>query len=323
MGATYAGYRTQLSPPELLNTFGSKYETAIGTVQDNQITRVRQAVLSRFPDSAPSDALAFAGQERQIFRGPNEVDAAFAARLQQAMPSWQAGGTDVGVLAQLYGAGFTNCAIIDNNGPGAGAAGTPGWVSLGGVPPDGETSKWARYWLAIGQPPVMTGFQWGVPASPWNTKTAYLVGQTVTYGGEIYSCTVANTGSAPPSADWAALETAPSSTTAHIWNEPNNGAPLDLAWGFGAVSDFGTPPPTPLNVINLVRQIVGVWGAAHALCMGVWFINTGSPVGPPLSGGAAPPASPWLEENAFFATAGDSTFCRFRLNAPHPYAPLP
>ncbi len=93
-----------------------KYWAAIGSVFDDQVANLKAAVKCRFPTLAPSDALGFLGDERQLDRGPQETDPGYALRVRGAWETCPRAGTPAGLLLALYYGGFPGAVVVQQNG---------------------------------------------------------------------------------------------------------------------------------------------------------------------------------------------------------------
>lgn len=118
-------------PPWLRGPNGTAYNKAVGKRMDAIVQSFRDAVLTKYPTYAASDALDEIGKERQLPRAPGQLDPAYAARLLNAWDLWQGDNTPVtgvgggagshlGMLLELKTAGFpmgsTGATIIQHNG---------------------------------------------------------------------------------------------------------------------------------------------------------------------------------------------------------------
>lgn len=144
---------------------------AMALVKDAMAERIRLGVLARFPiaGSTPPDALAEIGADRRVFRGPDEPEAAFCARARRWLDDWRIAGSPWSVLEQVRAYCsphevrariFTNrgdCYTIDRDGTRSRVRDTAwDW--------DGDTTRWARWWLVIY--PTTAG-------DPWARQIAY------------------------------------------------------------------------------------------------------------------------------------------------------
>ncbi len=98
---------------------------AQGAVYDSQVDQLRQATKARFPDTAPTDALQFIGNDRYQFQGPWEIDDDFRNRLLKSWNLWDLASTPAPLLIALWYMGLTNAYIVQQNGK---------WYQLGGAP---------------------------------------------------------------------------------------------------------------------------------------------------------------------------------------------
>lgn len=182
MGQTFKEYMLTALPLWLRDTNGmDAVHQAIGDAKDSLVAREKDAVLARFTLSAPTDALAVAGVERQILRGAGELDADYAVRLQHAWDSWPTAGTPSGVLNALKYAGYTAALVqfraygytLDANGNTVVTT-----LQNGGWRFD-STAAWARFAVLI-LPPFRSS--WVVPGTPLITRACVGVGmQQIVY----------------------------------------------------------------------------------------------------------------------------------------------
>ena len=106
-------------------TNGSNDVLSYGTVLDDNIDTVKEAVKARFPDYAPSDALPYIGSDRGLIQGPTETTADFITRLKTAWDDWARAATPLELLVQLYWARFPGAIIIQQNGQAYSLSGAP------------------------------------------------------------------------------------------------------------------------------------------------------------------------------------------------------
>lgn len=136
--ATYEEFVPELHPPSLRGPYGTAWAAEHGVKLDELLTDTKDGVKARFPDDAPIDALPKIAADRLIVRGGAETDDQFRARLKAALATWQWAGTKKGFIDHaLPPLGIANADIIIN--------------SEWGVVPDGDTAKWARFWLVIAE----------------------------------------------------------------------------------------------------------------------------------------------------------------------------
>jgi hypothetical protein len=175
MPATYESDAAVTGPTWLRGPVAVRIRAAIGVALDHGFDGLKQAVLARFVQRAPADALSDLGDERHIEQYPGDTTATYRARVLLAWDLWQQGGTAAGIIAALKSIGFTSVRIYTANG-----SGMPG---EGVWPPDGDTSNWSRFWVLIdvsgsevnpfawvrvlwGDRPFGTDWTWGSTATP-------------------------------------------------------------------------------------------------------------------------------------------------------------
>lgn len=159
--------RDTLAPPVLRGRFGSALSATIGAAMDDVRTRAIDAVRVRLPKYAPTDALAFHGNDRLLERYPAESDAMYRARLERAFEVWSGAGTYSGVIGALAAAGFDAQVFDVWTAPSwwAGTTGRawppkprtpkPSWwdaYMLPYPPADGDTLWWSLFWVEITAP---------------------------------------------------------------------------------------------------------------------------------------------------------------------------
>lgn len=170
-GQEFEHYQVDLSPPWLQTAEGAAFQRAFGRLKDRLIARAKEAVKSAYPEHAPADALPYIGGDVMLERGPTESEESYRARLGAAFDAWRYAGTKKGLLEYaLAPAGFTNADTITNRE----------WAKLGGVPPDGNTARWARFWVVLAIPHGITlnglwgdsGKKWGEKGTRWGSSAS-------------------------------------------------------------------------------------------------------------------------------------------------------
>lgn len=131
-------YQPGLLPP-WMDEAGRDWATAQGLLKDALLEAVTAAVAARRASDCPEDALPRLGEDSQIERMPGESSASYRARLRERFPTWQASGTDLGVLLQLEAAGLSVRAKRNNQ-----------WDWDGH--PGNVAPWWARMWLIVDRP---------------------------------------------------------------------------------------------------------------------------------------------------------------------------
>lgn len=147
----------RIVPPWLRRTVGGALMSSIGIVMDTMVDMAADGVKLRFGDT-DEDALAIAGRERGIVRGPSEDAPTYAARVQQWLPAHQRRGSAWELLRQwkayngsaAYDAGtgqdidviYQSGTLYRLSASGVIARTIPGWDS----PPD---AGWAQAWCIV------------------------------------------------------------------------------------------------------------------------------------------------------------------------------
>ncbi len=104
--AAYADYQEHRLP---VGPNQRAIERAFGTEKDEQLDRIRQALLVGMPGQAPSDALNYIGAERMLPRVNAEANDVYAERLRTAwdgLGGWSYAGSHGSLLRALDRAGF-------------------------------------------------------------------------------------------------------------------------------------------------------------------------------------------------------------------------
>lgn len=96
-------------------TWGRAEVTSYGSVLDDQVTKVADAVKARMPSKCNADALPYIGIDRKLLQGKSS-DADYRTRLLSAWDDWALAGTAAELLAQLEFNGFEGATIVQQNG---------------------------------------------------------------------------------------------------------------------------------------------------------------------------------------------------------------
>ncbi len=136
----YRDWLKTQGPTILRRTNGQALSGETGGALDDQVNRLRQGLLARFPTKGnvdaygvfgppPTDALDEQLADRGLRRGPGESDADAGARVQNAWDIWPFAGSHWGVLRQLQIAGFSAMYTIQDNGRAAHLTGSTGVIA--------------------------------------------------------------------------------------------------------------------------------------------------------------------------------------------------
>lgn len=98
---------------------------AWGGFSDAQVQLFADAILARFPSSAPPDALPEIGHDSVLIQGPYETDASFAIRLGDRWNAHSRRGQPAEMLAELWYGGFSGAVIVTQNGLAYSLSGEP------------------------------------------------------------------------------------------------------------------------------------------------------------------------------------------------------
>jgi hypothetical protein len=131
------------------------------------------AVIKRFPQ--PTDgslpdpaALALLASERQIEPGPTETSSALATRLVAAIPQWRLAGSPIGMLVEMYFAGFPGAVVVTQTGRYYTITGTPNLDDVEAVRTDYTIPSWFTSGN-LGLNPYIPASTDGKPAIPAGT----------------------------------------------------------------------------------------------------------------------------------------------------------
>ncbi len=119
----YREWQPLKSPAWLIEDMGEDLEAELGGAKDDLQERIRQGVRARFPDASPTDGLPAIGGDRQLPRGYQQDDAAYAETLKSAWDLWAGtdeapggAGSPAGMLRELKRQGFWPATIVQDNG---------------------------------------------------------------------------------------------------------------------------------------------------------------------------------------------------------------
>ena len=278
------------------NTNGAADAGAQGSVYDAEVTRIKEAVQARFPDTAPSDGLGLVGADRKLIQGALESDDDFRERCKDSWSQWALAGTWAELLFQLYWtcnlqAGSTY--IVQQNGkaysltsnPGpttdpttllqiedcaesllvGDGTGTPWWTF------DGRDDLCARFALVVTgplppslQPTCRVTFD-GTSSSATGTWTYPWDGNDY----HVLTAVATTDGTAPSVALDRDLSTA---TTATVQASGVFTGYVDLIGWIDDGNPFASPSTSTRNLINLLCRR---WAPAKATYMGAFVIASG------------------------------------------------
>lgn len=130
------------APPWLQNTWGLRWNEALGLFADAIVEAWIQSIRVAFPSTTPDDALDLLGPTCLLDRFPAELDGPYRSRLERRWETWQESGTLEGIanrLAEFIG-GTPTVTFWDL---------AAGWT-------DGNTWSWDRVWGVVDQPHPFT-----------------------------------------------------------------------------------------------------------------------------------------------------------------------
>ncbi len=312
--ATIVQWLQKLPIPWLVSgIWGSKDVKSYGTFLDSQVDTLKDAVESRFPDKAPSDALTHVGGDRGLIQGPHESNSDFTIRLKKSWDSWSQAGTAGQLLLELYYYGFHSAALIDQNGliytlnesstipPSANQvdyviisnamtltiditssvdttrsipAGNPWWTI------DFDTDFSSRFIVLFSGNPLPGPFVTWAKASFNGTTTSSITWNNVfadAHYNVIVSPPTMASGTGPAVANKSSLQTFAGTTIAA--SSAFTGTVDVLAYQTGA-NPFADLHPSDLSVL---RTIIGRWKPAKATCAGIYVLVQGSVWGYPVT----------------------------------------
>lgn len=242
MASTYQVFQPASQAPFEQRSYGAAWGGAFGTVKDQLMAAMKLGVMARMPNLAPLDALGEIGTERGIFQGEIETTAHYIPRVINAWGAWTIGGTYWGLLAQLYGSGYTSAYIVAANGyiygPSSGVVAPDPINDVAGTPP---TFTQIPYYITHGSAPT---------SSEWAATTAYglnaLVTPTAQPGTYFIAVVEGTSGNSQPTWPGAGGTVIDGSVT---WAYAGTYSPLDVnpPWVFGAGNGQGESGNVAIN----------------------------------------------------------------------------
>lgn len=208
-----------------------------GTVLDQQVDQIKDAVKARMPDYAPADALPHIGGDRLLLQGPSEADDNFRTRLRTPWDDWARAGTWVELLVQLYWIGFSGAVAVQQNGLA---------FSLSGAPTAGSDPT-----------SLLTVTNLGTliaPMTPYPTYTEYVAHTAPWY----YTKTI------PASSQWWTFDMKTDFCSRFSIIFPSTGG---LIAADGSISSAD---------VARMGQVIKTWRRGTQTCLGVYVITAGS-----------------------------------------------
>lgn len=188
----------KLMPSWLTTDEGGDVHGSLGVMMDAYAERARLGVLARFPEHAPSDAIAAISRDRKIIRGIAETDANYGTRALSWLDDHKTRGNPFALMKQLRG--YLNADVrirtVDSSGnwftrdrDGTEsvllAQGNWNWNN---APTIAGVTQWSRFWVIIyptsaGQPWSQSlawgnGALWGT--GQFGTSSTATIGTTAT-----------------------------------------------------------------------------------------------------------------------------------------------
>lgn len=111
---SYEQWLKEIAPVAFQQDRGQAYLAAFGRVLDEEVNRLREAILARFVEHAPTAGLARIGSDRRLHRYPAESEASFRRRLAGAWAFYQWGGTIRGLEEALRAAGYDSIIVEEH-----------------------------------------------------------------------------------------------------------------------------------------------------------------------------------------------------------------
>jgi hypothetical protein len=188
MARSFRTIWAKLVPDWLVEGDGGLIGYTLMLLNDASLERLRLGHLARFPQQGPDgtpgpdDALAALGRDRGVVRGIDETSSSYAYRLTQWLINARKRGTafqllkDVASYVDFDGSKGCSYRIVDTRGNwfSRAADGTETYsLKEENWNWDGETSRWARFWLII-----YPGTRWAVQPETWGSTTWGAAGKT-------------------------------------------------------------------------------------------------------------------------------------------------
>lgn len=158
---------------------------SLGVMKDAFADRIRQGLIARLPERAPSDALPLMGRDRRVVRGRNESTASYAQRLLRWLDDRKTQGNAFAMMDRLaeYLGPLPRIRIVDargnwytrdTDGTRAYLLDQANW-NWDGIDPD----RWARFWVIIYPNGLWTSTEaWGDAGTEWGASPSW--GSTAT-----------------------------------------------------------------------------------------------------------------------------------------------
>lgn len=152
-------YQLAHMPAPMLGVWGTKWAQLLGGAKSKAAALVIDAILARFPNTAPSDALAKLGLDRRIPRAPDESEDAYRDRLLLAFTIWGMSGRPDGISSGFVAAGLPSPTIVQN------------------YQTSGALGHWARFAIYVegtgvfDDPPLWDDFDWD-DGTRWDVSAA-------------------------------------------------------------------------------------------------------------------------------------------------------
>lgn len=177
---TFRDTLRKLSPRWLQGPVGQRIIYAMGVHMDALVDACAEAVRLRYPGNAPSEALAYHGQDRRMSRGRLESDDTYAARLRGWLDAHKGRGGPYAMLAQIhahYAPASFPVQLLYRSGRRY-SMDAQGVVAMDDIAwsPDAIPEKWARFWLFYEWPtPISSDGIWDDPgvwgdAGAWDSS---------------------------------------------------------------------------------------------------------------------------------------------------------